>query len=277
MTRNYEIPNSEKCINSFCGEKQLLAGLENALMMTMGAVGPWLLVLWTISVSYAWNSIYGLDRLKAKLSFANDVLIHVKSRNVFAGAIAASILATSNPAHAGFFLSAEQTIINQIAKSQRPISALYDQLSPREVPNAIGVYSKTQVLKGGKEDSNVVLNNLEVYIKPMQKKMEEASKKIHLSDAEAQKRLELLPLLMKGHILELQQAIVSQEASSQAKEVEEVQETLNEFLQLVGKQYEVGQFQPLRPATDKDLFGPLGCEFWGKKRAEGSNACVETQ
>ena len=64
------------------------------------------------------------------------------------------------------------------------------------------------------------------------------------------------------------------DAKEQAKEVDEVRETLAEFLKLAGTKYEVAPFKPIRPLTDKELFGPLGCEFWGKKRIPGSNACA---
>ena len=57
--------------------------------------------------------------------------------------------------------------------------------------------------------------------------------------------------------------------------VEEVFETLNEFLDLASKKYEVQRYVDVKQISDKDLYGPLGCEFWGKDRAEGSNACVE--
>lgn len=88
-------------------------------------------------------------------------------------------------------------------------------------------------------------------------------------------RLLVLPLLMKGHTIELTQAIEAQKADAQAREVEEVQETLAEFLKLASTKYNVEPFRPTRSLTDAELFGPLGCEFWGKKRMQGSNTCTD--
>jgi hypothetical protein len=115
---------------------------------------------------------------------------------------------------------------------------------------------------------------MQVYIKPIQKKMEDLASKIKLDDSTAQERLQVLPALMKGHILELTQAIDSMSGPDQLKESEEVQETLAEFLKLVSSKYTVKPLLPSRPLTDAELFGPLSCEFWGKTRVPGSNACV---
>ena len=131
-----------------------------------------------------------------------------------------------------------------------------------------------QQLKGGKDDSDVVLLYNINYVIPLQKKMDEVAPKLKL-DAETQERVETLPKLMLGHSLELKEAIKSQKADEQLKEVEEVFETLNEFLDLASKKYEVQRYVDVKQISDKDLYGPLGCEFWGKDRAEGSNACVE--
>jgi hypothetical protein len=38
--------------------------------------------------------------------------------------------------------------------------------------------------------------------------------------------------------------------------------------------YEVTPYVDVQQVSDKDLFGPFGCGFWDKERAEGSNACV---
>jgi hypothetical protein len=130
-----------------------------------------------------------------------------------------------------------------------------------------------KVLKGGKEDSDVVLTYMETYIKPCQQKMSLVAPKLGLADAD-QKRAEILPQLMKGHIIELTQAIKEQKAESQAREVEEVQETLAEFLKLASSKFTVLPYVATRPLTDSELFGPLGCEFWGKQRVPGSNACI---
>jgi hypothetical protein len=113
---------------------------------------------------------------------------------------------------------------------------------------------------------------METIIKPCQQKMSNLAPSLRLGE-EAQTRLELLPQLMKGHIIELTQAIKEMKAESQAREVEEVQETLAEFLKLASTKYNVAPYRPTRPLSDAELYGPLGCEFWGKKRVPGSNAC----
>lgn len=107
--------------------------------------------------------------------------------------------------------------------------------------------------------------------------MQDVSTQLKLSNEASQTRLLVLPLLMKGHIAELSQAITEQKASSQEREVEEVQETLAEFLKLASTipSVTVTPYVPPRPLTEKDYLGPLGCEFWGKVKATGSNACIE--
>lgn len=104
--------------------------------------------------------------------------------------------------------------------------------------------------------------------------MLEAANKLKLANAADQTRIELLPLLMMGHILELNQAIKDMKADSQAREVEEVTETLAEYLKLASSKYSVNVYVAPRALTEKEYLGPLGCEFWGKKRIEGSNACA---
>ena len=135
------------------------------------------------------------------------------------------------------FGSASQKAVNEVSSFQKPVYELLSQLRPSNVPNAVGVYSTTQQLKGGKEDSDVVLLYLLNYITPMQKRMEESAGKLGLADAQAQERLELLPKLMQGHMLELRAAIQSMKAEEQRKEVEEVYETLTEFLKLASSKY----------------------------------------
>ena len=108
----------------------------------------------------------------------------------------------------------------------------------------------------------------------MQIAMAAIAPKLKLAE-EDQKKAELQPLLLKGHIAELNQAITSMSVKDQLREVEEVQETLATFLKLAGTKYDVKAFIPARPLSDAELFGPLGCEFWGKKRAPGSNACID--
>ena len=196
-------------------------------------------------------------------------------RKIVAAAAIFSTFGFSRRANAGLFTSAEQDQIEQISSFQRPIYELLDQLRPAIVPNAVGVYVEAQVLKGSKEDSDVVLNYLETYIKPCQSKMLEAAPRLKLSNPTDQARIEVLPLLMTGHILELSQAIKEMKAESQAREVEEVIETLSEYLKLASSKYTVTPYVTPRALTEKDYLGPLGCEFWGKKRIEGSNACAE--
>jgi hypothetical protein len=188
--------------------------------------------------------------------------------------IALSTCSFDNVAHAGIFDSAEQNAVYEINSYQKVVNELLDQLRPVEIPNAVGVYLKTQILKGGAEDSNVVLNYQDTYFKPLQVKMEQASKSLALKSPEEQEKLKSLPLLMKGHILELSQAINEQSAGNQAKEVEEIQETLADFLKLASSTYKVEPYIPPRPLTDKEFFGPLGCEFWGRQRMPGSNQCA---
>lgn len=184
-------------------------------------------------------------------------------------------LSGANAAPLRFLPSAEQSIIDDISNFQKPIFELIEQLKPTMQPNPVGVYIEQQILKDGPDDAAVVLLNMEGYIKPVQKKMAEVAPKLDLTGADAE-RLNILPNLMKGHILELTEAIKKQKASEELKEVEEVQETLAEFLKLASTKYEVEPFKPTRALTDKELFGPLGCEFWGKSRIEGSNGCAPT-
>ena len=206
--------------------------------------------------------------IKITTNISKFIAISTLSLSILLGSSASIV-------HAGLFDSAEQSIVNDISNYQKPIFELLDQLKPITTANPIGVWTTTQLLKGGKEDSDVVLNYASVYFQPLQIKMEKASKILKISDETSQKRLETLPLLLKGHLLELNQAITSQKAPEQEKEVEEIQETTAEFLKLVSTNYDVNPYIPPRPLTDKEIFGPLGCEFWGKKRLEGSNACTE--
>lgn len=173
------------------------------------------------------------------------------------------MVAFSDTARAGFFMSAEQESINSIAIFQKPVYDLLEQLRA----------GKNQVLKGGPEDSNVVQQNVNIYIVPLQTKMSETSQRLQLSNPADQARIELLPLLMKGHILELTQAVKEGKAQAQFKEVEEVQETLVEYLKLASSKFTVAAFVPPRPFTDAEFFGPFGCEYWGKRRVEGTNKC----
>ena len=129
-------------------------------------------------------------------------------------------------------------------------------------------------MKGSKEDADVVTTYLYTYISPMQNKMEQVAKNLKLPQEADQTRVEILPALMKGHMIELQQAIKELKFDDMAKEVEEVQETLGEFLKLASNAYSVNPFVATRPLSDSELFGPLSCGFYGKVRVPGSNACA---
>ena len=185
------------------------------------------------------------------------------AKNLNTAAALLPVFAFSRGANAALFLSAEQTSIDTLSRFQKPIFDLLDQLRP----------GKTQVLKGGIEDSNVVQQYMNIYIIPLQTQMAEVSTKLKLEQSADQSRIELLPLLMKGHILELTQAIKELKADKQAKEVAEVQETLDEYLKLASRKYIVTAFVPPKPYTDLQFFGPFGCEYYGKKRVEGTNVC----
>lgn len=174
------------------------------------------------------------------------------------------ILAFSNSARAGLFASAEQSSVDVLCGFQKPVFDLLDQLRP----------GKSQLLKGGIEDSNVVQQYLNIYIVPLQAKMAEVASTLKLEKAADQSRLQILPLLMKGHILELAQAVKELNVENQAKEVAEVQETLLEYLTLVSSKYTITAFVPPRLYTDLEFFGPFGCEYYGKRRVEGTNTCV---
>ena len=115
-------------------------------------------------------------------------------------------LVTTQRANA-FFESEGQLLVNDISKYQRPVSDLVSQLQPTEQPNAVGVYAKSQMLKGGREDSAVVLGYLSTYINPLQKAMAKAVNSKKFDIPENNDRLKVLPGLMLGHSLELKQAI----------------------------------------------------------------------
>lgn len=193
------------------------------------------------------------------------------------GIVAAGLVLGSKRAVAfDFFPSKEQEGVNAVSSFQKPVYEVLNQLRPYDTPNALGIYSKQQILKGGQDDSNVVLLYLINYITPLQQKMEEVAKGLSL-EGSSQERIELLPKLMLGHTLELKAAIKSLKSEEQLKEVEEVWETLQEFLKLASTKYKVTQYVDIKQISDADLYGPFGCGFYGKKRAEGSNACVEVE
>lgn len=237
--------------------------ISNALLPT--------LLLITIAVNSAFMGANTVTSSRTIMMKSTDQIptSNFDSSNKFtrkistAAALLLPLLSFSNSAKAGLFVSAEQESVNSLAMFQKPVYDLLEQLRP----------GKNQILKGGVEDSNVVQQNVNIYIIPLQAKMAEVASKLKLQVAADQTRVELLPLLMKGHLLELTQAIKDKKAESQFKEVEEVQETLTEYLKLASSKYIVAAFVPPRPFTDAEFFGPFGCEYWGKKRVEGTNKC----
>lgn len=228
-----------------------------------------------ISKKFRYQTIHSLSNNEnfESIPVSYESKLKSQARSVMIGSLLSIFTVQVTAAKAGFFEPDEQSKINELCNYQKPIGELVDQLKPSDIPNAIGVYAPTQVLKGGKEDSDVVLNYLEAYIKPCQRMMEQLAPKLQLSSPDDQTKLETLPLLMKGHIIELTQAIGEMSAKSQLREVTEVQETLADYLKLAGSKFTITTYAPARPLSDAELFGPLGCEFWGKKRVPGSNAC----
>ncbi|CEM37397.1 unnamed protein product [Vitrella brassicaformis CCMP3155] len=181
--------------------------------------------------------------------------------------VAPSLLASPSPSSAislPFFESEEQKIeraVGEIADYRPYVLKILDKL-------------KTGKLKGGTYDSGTVANFLGIYYRPMQEKMETLSAKIDLEDTTKTERLRLLPLLLKGHLAELREAVISQRPERQLEEVEEVGETLNEFLTLASAKYTIPPI-PVPPDfnPEKDYYGIFGCEFWGKRRLPESNRC----
>ncbi|CAM9375610.1 unnamed protein product, partial [Hapterophycus canaliculatus] len=122
---------------------------------------------------------------------------------------------------------------------------------------------KAGALKGGPEDSAVVSRVLEVYLKPMQESMKEVAPVMELAGREARDRARLLPSIMLGHLLELEMACGTKNAKEQLQEVEEVRETLDEFIALAKTRYEIKI--PQLEAPDGDQLGIFGCSFYGMK------------
>ena len=196
-----------------------------------------------------------------------------------ASGLAFAVAGGQAPANAAlrFLPSQEQSGVDQLVRYQRPIVELGDQLKPTLMANPVGIWVEQQMLKDSAEDSAVVLVNMETYIKPMLKQMETLAPLIakRMGTTAEQERVVVLPQLMKGHILELTQAIKQQSSKEEAKETDEIIETLGEFLKLSREGgLDVEPFVPIRALTDKELFGPLGCEFWGRTRIPGSNTCA---
>lgn len=215
------------------------------------------------------SSKYNLEPVSSHRSYVKGL------NKVLTGVLAVNIIGLKS-ANAGLFQSNEQDAVDEIVRLRTPIRDLLGQLTPQMLPNAVGVYIQTQVLKGSKEDCDVVSSYLEIYIKPLQVKMSKTAPLLKLSEQKSQERLEILPSLMMGHIFELKQAIDERKVENQLREVQEVVETLDEFLDLASVKYNVPAFtSSYRAASDAELFGPFGCGFWGKKRVPGSNACTE--
>jgi hypothetical protein len=135
---------------------------------------------------------------------------------------------------------------------------------------------KSKQLKGGKEDSATIIRYMDAHYKPLQAKMLDLAPKLKLADGEKQKRAELLPLLLKGHLAELTAAARTGVANEQLQEMEEVAESVDEFLALAKEGGKVVKSY-LGPAPEFDItreYGPFACEFWGKVRLPESNICV---
>ena len=104
------------------------------------------------------------------------------------------LLIRPTAASAGLFTSDEQDKLNEIVAFRKPVSDLLSQMQFIESPNPIGVFVKQRILKGGKEDSDVVLSYLEVYLKPLLTKLRVLAPRLSLDSDVDQKRLQLLVL-----------------------------------------------------------------------------------
>ncbi len=134
---------------------------------------------------------------------------------------------------------------------------------------------KSKQLKGGKEDSSTVIRYLDAHYKPLQEKMVALAPKLKLDDKEKQERAETLPLLLKGHLLELVAAARKGDAAEQLEEMEEVAESVDEFLALGALKYQVKSYLGPKPEFDvMKEYGPFSCEFYGKVRLPESNVCI---
>eukprot|EP00640_Fibrocapsa_japonica_P005181 CAMPEP_0113933624 /NCGR_PEP_ID=MMETSP1339-20121228/804_1 /TAXON_ID=94617 /ORGANISM="Fibrocapsa japonica" /LENGTH=213 /DNA_ID=CAMNT_0000934981 /DNA_START=183 /DNA_END=824 /DNA_ORIENTATION=+ /assembly_acc=CAM_ASM_000762 len=163
------------------------------------------------------------------------------------------------------FKSQEQEYIEEIARDLILVEDLVADL-------------KKGKLKGGKntEDSGVIFRYQATYFEPMQKKMAAMVNKPLGLSAEDKKSFELQPLLLKGHLLELSQAVQSGVAKEQLEELEEVQETTVEFIKLALSGSKLTPPPARRgSATPGEYFGPFGCDFYGLKRMPNSNVCYQ--
>lgn len=92
-------------------------------------------------------------------------------------------------------------------------------------PAAVLTQLKEKKLKGGADDSAVVVRYADSIYKPMQERLVALAPQIKLpaegeGAEEKQKRLETLPFLLKGHLLELAAACRSGDAKEQLQEME---------------------------------------------------------
>lgn len=178
-------------------------------------------------------------------------------------ASAAAVLSSGAPANALFGFgenkSKEQLAVEALAGYRAPVADVIRQL-------------KAQELRGGRDDSAVVTNYAKKYFEPLQADMAQLAKGLKLAE-EDQKKAETQPLLMKGHLLELAQACAAGDAKEQLEEMEEVQETLDDFLKLAATKYTVPEMLLGRAATSVEYYSIFGCEFWGLKNKPDSNVC----
>lgn len=172
-----------------------------------------------------------------------------------------------NPASAFLGLGGEKESIErdikEIAKVQERVLEVQSQLVNRE-------------LRGGNEDSQVIKNYKKTYYDPSLVKMIELAPKLKLESSKQQERAQILPLLLKGHYIELDAAIAKKDAKEQLEEITEAADTINEFLTLAANKYTVPEIYVFNPSgykPEKD-YGPFACEFWGRERLAGSNKCV---
>ncbi|CAM9499484.1 unnamed protein product [Choristocarpus tenellus] len=165
------------------------------------------------------------------------------------------------PFFGGEEVSVGQEKVTMAAKFLQPVNKLEQDL-------------RSGALKGGADDSAVVLRYIEAYLQPLRDTMLEAVPLLQLSAKGSKERADTLPLLMKGHIIELKMACKTGDPKEQLKEVEEVKETLEEFLSLVAKaNYDISTMEEDASsqlsaegddAADKYM-GVFGCKTFGMK------------
>ena len=127
------------------------------------------------------DSSHGESFLEEPKSMKQSSLEKAGEVSKMTGVIGALVTTNSARANAiSFFPSDAQKGIDSVAAFQKPVYELLNMLKPSMVPNAVGVYSMQQQLKGGKDDSDVVLLYNINYIIPLQKKMDEVAGKLKL-------------------------------------------------------------------------------------------------